>query len=138
MSSGKVIELVGKPVQREVFKNDESAVNLGDRNTFTHALYVDDEEVGFDGGICTVVRLEEDGTYYIQCNVSMILRDGTIHAQPLIEEIEEKFPLRPPRPFYTAITGGTGAYRGARGEVYLDPTSPDTHYYTVYLDDADD
>lgn len=138
MSGRKVIELVGKPVQREAFKKKESEVSLGDRNTFTHSLYFGAEEVGFDGGMCTVVRLEEDGTYYIQCIVSMVLQDGTIHTQPLIEEIEEKFPLRPPRPFYSAITGGTGAYRGARGEVYLDPASPDIHYYTVYIDETVD
>jgi hypothetical protein len=123
----KVIKLVARPVRREVFKNGPDEVNLGDRSVFTHALYADEESVGFDGGTCTVVRLEEDGTYYILCNVSMMLPDGTISFQTFIDE---KFP---PPPFFAAITGGTGAYKGASGEMHIDPASPETHYYTLYL-----
>ncbi|MDR7301971.1 allene oxide cyclase barrel-like domain-containing protein [Haloactinomyces albus] len=130
--NGKVIKLVAKPVRRDVFKNGSSEANLGDRSMFTHALYLDEKEVGFDGGACTVVRMEDDGRYYILCNVSMMLPDGTIAFQTFVEE------SFPPPPFYAAITGGTGAYKGARGEMHIDPASPETHYYTIYLDGTDD
>ncbi|MEV4511724.1 hypothetical protein AB0K00_22465 [Dactylosporangium sp. NPDC049525] len=126
----KVVKYVARPVRREVFKNGDAEVNLGDRSVFTHDLFVDDEKVGFDGGVCTVVRLE-DGASYILCNVTMQLPDGTIAFQTFLDE---KFP---PPPFFTAITGGTGAYKGASGEMHIDPASPDTHFYTVYLDGTD-
>jgi hypothetical protein len=123
-----------KPLTREVYKNGDASAGteLGDRSVFSHALYADGEEVGFDGGSCTIVRKEGDGRPYMLCNVSMSLPDGTLHYQTFMEE---KFP---PPPFHTAITGGTGAYAGARGEMYVDPASPDTHYYTVHLEGVDD
>ncbi len=125
----KVIKLVARPVRREVYKNGEEEVNLGDRSVFTHELSHDGEVVGFDGGSCTVVRLE-DGHSHIVCNVSMNLPDGTIAFQTFVEEVF------PPPPFFAAVTGGTGAYRGARGEMHIDPASPETHFYTLYLDEA--
>lgn len=123
----KVIKLIAKPVRREVFKNGSSEVNLGDRSMFTHALFLDGEEIGFDGGNCTVVRIGDDGDYYILCNVSMMLPDGTLSFQTFVQEVF------PPPPFYAAITGGTGAYAGARGEMHIDPASPDIHHYTLYV-----
>lgn len=129
-NQGTVIKLVAKPLRREVFPNGDAEVNLGDRSVFTHELFRDDERVGFDGGVCHVVRLDEDA-YYILCNVSMQLPEGTISFQTFIQEVF------PPPPFYASITGGIGAYKGARGEMHIDPASPDTHYYTMYLDGTD-
>lgn len=125
--NGTTIKFVAKPERREVFKNGSGEVNLGDRSMFTHGLYSDGEKVGFDGGSCTVVRIEDDGTYYILCNVSMMLPGGTIAFQTFVEE------TFPPPPFYGAIVGGTGNFAGVTGEMHIDPASPDTHYYTLYL-----
>lgn len=125
--SPEVIKLVAKPLVREVFKSGDAEVNLGDRSVFTHQVLHGDEPVGFDGGVCTVVRIEEDGGYYILCNVSMMLEEGTLSFQTFVKEVF------PPPPFYAAITGGTGAFAGARGEMHIDPASPDTHFYTLKL-----
>ena len=125
----RVIKLVARPVRREVYKNGEEDVNLGDRSVFTHELSLDGEVVGFDGGVCTVVRLEDDHSYIV-CDVSMNLPDGTIAFQTFVEEVF------PPPPFFAAVTGGTGSYRGARGEMHIDPASPETHFYTLYLDES--
>ena len=124
----RTIKLVAKPITREVYKNGNAEVNLGDRSVFTHQLYRDDVDVGFDGGECTVVRIEEDGTYYILCHVSMMLPEGTITFQTFVQEVF------PPPPFYAAITGGTGEYHGASGEMHIDPASPDTHFYAIHLE----
>lgn len=97
----QVIKLIARPVRREVYKNGDDEVNLGDRSVFTHELSLDGETVGFDGGVCTVVRLDE-GRSYIVCNVSMNLPEGTIAFQTFVEEVF------PPPPFFAAITGGTG------------------------------
>lgn len=126
----KIMKLIARPVRREVYKNGTDEVNLGDRSVFTHELSLDGEVVGFDGGVCTVVRLD-DGHSQILCNVSMSLPDGTIAFQTFVEEVF------PPPPFFAAITGGTGDYRGASGEMHIDPASPDTHFYTLYLDGAE-
>lgn len=126
-ASETVIKLVARPQVREVYKNGPDEVNLGDRSVFTHQVLKDGQPVGFDGGVCTVVRKEEDGSYYILCNVSMMLDEGTMSFQTFVQEVF------PPPPFYAAITGGTGAFAGARGEMHIDPASPDTHFYTVYL-----
>jgi hypothetical protein len=127
---GTVIKLIAQPVRREIFKNGDAEVNLGDRSVFTHTLSIDGEEVGFDGGVCTVVRIA-DGVPHIVCNVSMQLPDGTLNFQTFMED------HTPPPPFFTAVTGGTGAYRSARGEMHIDPASPETHYYTIHLDGTD-
>lgn len=126
-ASETVIKLVARPQVREVYKNGSEEVNLGDRSVFTHQVLKEDVPVGFDGGVCTVVRKEEDGAYYILCNVSMMLDEGTISFQTFVQEVF------PPPPFYAAITGGTGSFAGARGEMHIDPASPDTHFYTIYL-----
>lgn len=125
--STQTINYVAKPIRREVFKNGSAEVNLGDRAMFTHALFSDDEEIGFDGGSCTVVRIEDDDSYYILCNVSMMLPEGTISFQTFVQEIF------PPPPFYAAITGGTGAYAGVGGEMHIDPASPTIHHYRLHL-----
>ncbi|HXA59569.1 MAG TPA: hypothetical protein VNW94_10445 [Streptosporangiaceae bacterium] len=126
----QVIKLVARPIRREVYKNGPDEVNLGDRSVFTHELSRDGEKIGFDGGACTVVRLE-DGQSHIVCNVSMDLPDGTLSFQTFVAEVF------PPPPFFAAITGGTGAYRSASGEMHIDPATPDTHFYTIYLDKAE-
>lgn len=117
-----------KPIRREVIKNGADEVNLGDRSVFTHALFSEEnEEIGFDGGTCTVVRLGADGSYHILCNASMTLPDGSISFQTFIQEVF------PPPPFHAVITGGTGSYAGARGQMHIDPASPDTHHYTLSI-----
>ncbi len=128
--NSQTVKLVAKPLVREVFKNGDAEVNLGDRSVFTHQVLRDGEAIGFDGGSCTVVRIEEDGGYYILCNVSMMLDEGTLSFQTFVKEVF------PPPPFYAAITGGTGAFAGAQGEMHIDPASPDTHFYTIYLTTA--
>jgi hypothetical protein len=124
----KVIKLVSRPGQREVFPRRQGEPGLGDQSVFTHDVYRDDERVGFDGGVCTVVRIDDDGTRHILCTVNMSLPEGTLTFQTFMPE------TFPPPPFYTAVTGGTGAYAGARGEMHIDPASPDTHYYTIHLE----
>ena len=62
--------------------------------------------------VCTLVELGSNpftGTY--ECSGSIALKDGTITMQG---------PFVPAQPEGTAaITGGTGAYRGARGEIVV-------------------
>jgi hypothetical protein len=76
----------------------------GDRVGFGDKLTGDD--TGFDRGICTVV-----GTRHARqalCNIEVQLSKGTLSAQGLIAQA-------PGAKVRLAVTGGTGAYAGARG-----------------------
>jgi hypothetical protein len=87
--------------------------SLGDRLIFTSDLF--DEEnrlVGRDGADCVVVRLDQSAPpaeqQIVQCVITVELPDGQISVQGLAQGTESFF----------AVTGGTGAYRTARGEAF--------------------
>jgi len=126
--AGPVISLVARPVTLERIARSESQPSLGDQTIFTNDVYRDEEKVGFDGGVCTIVRIDDELGPIINCNVTLSLPEGTITAQVMKDDVI------PPPPFHSAITGGTGAYQGARGQIYIDPNSPEVHFYTVYLE----
>ena len=85
--------------------------SLGDRLVFTSDLF--DEAgsgVGRDGADCVVVRLDPSAPpqeqQVVQCSITVELPDGQLTFQGLARGTENTF----------AVTGGTGAYRTARGE----------------------
>jgi hypothetical protein len=69
--------------------------------------------VGFDGGVCTVVRVDDAvaGSGILQCLVTTSLKGGTITTQGL--ETVKSLALAGTE--VAAITGGTGRFRSARG-----------------------
>jgi hypothetical protein len=85
----------------------------GDRNVFTADLYEGDRRVGFDGGFCTVVRIHPDGSSTLQCLGTNSLPYGQLTVQGFVN-VSAEGELQP---FELAITGGTGGYRTARGQV---------------------
>jgi hypothetical protein len=118
-----VIKLIAKP-RKAAALGDSS---LGDRIVFSHDLYQDGRKVGMDGGVSTVVRVDDD-VRSLLCTMTMRLKDGSISLQALLED------AFPPVPFYAAITGGTGLYSAAHGEMYVYPASPEEHCYRLYLE----
>jgi hypothetical protein len=80
--------------------------SVGDEDVFTADFYVGDEKVGFDGGVCKLVRLP--AVYH--CIATNSFAKGDLTAQFLADYTQSA-------PGHFAITGGTGAYRGASGEV---------------------
>jgi type II secretory pathway pseudopilin PulG len=88
--------------------------SLGDYQVFSHELFKDSRKVGTDGGTCTVTNVPTPGTSggtTSQCLVTSWLPKGQITTLGLVT-----FPAQGlPEPFTVAITGGTGAYRTARG-----------------------
>ncbi len=88
--------------------------NLGDRLVFTADVF--DEQgrrVGRDGADCVVVRIDPNALpaeqQTVECMVSMELPNGQITFQGLGQGPDNTF----------AVTGGTGAYRAARGEAVV-------------------
>jgi hypothetical protein len=88
--------------------------SVGDEDVFTADFYVGDEKVGFDGGVCKLVRLP--AIYH--CIATNSFAKGDLTVQYLADFTQSA-------PGHFAITGGTGAYRGASGEVtFVDHPDP--------------
>jgi hypothetical protein len=89
---------------------------LGDESVFSDNLLTGPggKRVGFDGGVCTVVRVDDAaaGSGILHCVVTMSLKGGTITLQGL-NTVKN---LAPVGTELTAITGGTGRYQAARGQ----------------------
>jgi hypothetical protein len=89
--------------------NPKRAPHLGDRLGFGDTISGDD--TGYDRGVCTVV-----GRPQLLCTVQVQLSKGTLTVQGMLPERATKVPV--------AITGGTGAYNGARGTALVTDSSP--------------
>jgi hypothetical protein len=97
-------------------------LSLGDQRVFTDDLFQDGRRVGQDHGYCTVTRITGTApsrTVTSECLATAILPRGQITAQGTATGPEQGAPP----PFANAVTGGTGAYRTARGEVRISPIS---------------
>ena len=86
--------------------------SIGDRLVFSAAIFdTNGQRIGRDGADCVIVRIDPTAPpaqqQVVQCMISVQLPDGQITVQGLAQGTEN----------YFAVTGGTGAYRQARGEV---------------------
>jgi hypothetical protein len=98
---------------------------LGDQIVFTNRLLKGDTEVGHEGAVCTVSSAERQEA---QCVATFSLRGGQITAQALIH-------LGDLTPYAVAITGGSGKYEGAEGEIEVQPVSQDSEIHIFHLKD---
>jgi Allene oxide cyclase barrel like domain len=78
----------------------------GDQDVFNGKFFAGDKQVGTDGGVCTLVELPS----IYHCNATNWFDKGQLTVQFIAD-------FSSPEPGHFAITGGTGAYRGATGEV---------------------
>jgi hypothetical protein len=102
---------------------------LGDSNIITEDVYRNGKKVGTSDLQCTMVRLDLAKHFFAaQCFNTTVLPDGQITAQGYVtsNEIEKV-------PFKQAITGGTGAYRNARGELTVDEAGDGPAHLTFDL-----
>jgi Allene oxide cyclase barrel like domain len=92
-------------VQVDLGKNGPS---VGDERIFADALLdAKGKKVGHDAGVCTFTTLIPPEA---ACHITFFLPGG---------EIATQFLNAPPPRKLAAIVGGTGAYRGARGEAII-------------------
>jgi hypothetical protein len=75
---------------------------------------------GFALAVCTAI-----GRHGLLCTLHAQLSKGTITAQGLLPERARDTPI--------AITGGTGAYDGARGTALVTDVNPTTSEFTLNL-----
>jgi hypothetical protein len=86
--------------------------SVGDQFLFTSKLLKGGDEVGHDAVVCTIVSLERQEA---QCVATAWFSDGQITAQVLVN-----FAEGPPA---VPITGGSGEYKGAEGEIHIRPVT---------------
>jgi hypothetical protein len=85
---------------------------LGDEFIFHDDLRKDGNKIGHNRGVCTVTSVEEGTAGEFQCDVTFSFEKGQIATQGLAQPTGE-FPDR----FSFPITGGSGKYEGAGGEI---------------------
>lgn len=116
----RVIHLTERAVAVSFQDADPPGPSLGDRLIFSSNLY--DKKgnlVGRDGADCLIVRVDPSSPpgeqQTVQCVISVDLFDeGQITVQGLAQGTENLF----------AVTGGTGAFRTAKGEAFAKDIVP--------------
>jgi hypothetical protein len=111
----EVIRVTEIIVQEAGIDLGEPGDGLGDQFVFSGDLFRHGEKVGIDGGVCTIVRLEPRVSATSQCVATAELPKGQITVQGLLTFSEET----EGEPSRLAITGGTGNYRTAHGELIV-------------------
>jgi hypothetical protein len=90
----------------------------GDELVFTSDLLIEGRKVGVNGGACQLVRLPA----LFQCVATHSLPDGQLTVQGINDFGQGN------GPYHFAITGGTGRYRRARGDVEFLLNTPDADH----------
>ena len=123
--SQKVIDLdVGNDgvVQTDVGRH---GLSVGDEFIYADKLFQGGKQVGQDGSSCQVTKLDGEKST-TNCVLSVQLPDGQITAQSLWTKGTDTVRM--------AVTGGTGAYRGATCELTCNDIQTPHETYRITLD----
>jgi hypothetical protein len=123
----RTLRLVTKLVDEERVDVAPEGDSLGDQFVLTSDLFRDGQRVGEGHVVCTLTRLVERVSATLQCLGTLVLPAGqiTIQGAPTFTDGPSTFTL--------AITGGTGEYRTAHGQVRVRQVSPTEDRLTVQL-----
>ncbi|MCD9877339.1 allene oxide cyclase barrel-like domain-containing protein [Streptomyces guryensis] len=124
-SPGKVIDLAVR--NDGVVHTDvgDRGLSVGDEFVYADKLLRHGRQIGEDGSSCQVTRLHGE-KITTNCVLSVQLPDGQITAQSLWTKGAETVRM--------AVTGGTGAYRGATGELTCNRIQTPHETYRIELD----
>jgi hypothetical protein len=126
--NGRVFRVISREVDSAEINLGPRAFGLGDRFVFTDNLFKRGERVGTDHGECVTTRIQgQSGTF--QCLVTAVFRRGQITVQGAVTFSDDT------SPFTVAITGGTGKFRDAAGEVVVDESAGAYTVLTFHLED---
>ena len=104
----EVLELKVENDQYAALDLNQAGASVGDMDVYSGNAVKDGREVGRGGGSCQVTHVAGDKVT-MQCVITMELEHGSVTMQ--------SFWTRGASPLDMAVTGGTGAYRNARGTV---------------------
>jgi hypothetical protein len=115
-----VIKVFAPTVQLKLIDLGDPGFSLGDESVFSDDLLTskNGSMLGVDGGVCTVTRVGNAAaaTGTLQCLVTFSLNGGQIATQGLNQLTDGQFTGTQT----AAITGGTGRFSGARGQVVVE------------------
>jgi hypothetical protein len=124
----RTLRLVATEIQSEFLDLGAPGPSLGDEFVFSETLSRRGREVGESGGVCTATQVTPPyDVITFHCVATLSLRRGQITLQGLIEVQSED----DSGPFTVAITGGTGAFRGAGGEARIRDVDEMTTIYKL-------
>lgn len=124
---GDVIRLVSTNASETNLDLGETGEGAGDRFLFAADLLKGGEKVGDEGGECAIVQIVERVAATAHCIATLSLPGGQITLQGLVAFTDES------EPFTVAVTGGTGRYREADGEMTIETVSDTEERYTIRL-----
>jgi hypothetical protein len=97
---------------------------LGNEIVLSQKLLQGANQVGHDGSVCTEVSVARQEA---QCIATYSFPGGQITAQALVI-------FGSTAPYDGSITGGTGKYEGAKGELHVQNVSPTEGILTFHLE----
>ena len=129
----RVIKLFATTVQFKQLDFGDSGFSLGDE-----IVLADDvlnrqggTKVGVDAGVCTVVRVDNatTATGTLQCPVTLSVQGAQLFTVGLVQIVNGAMGGTQ----VVAVSGGTGRYLGAAGEMKLQFLTPTETNYTITL-----
>jgi hypothetical protein len=121
----ETIRVVAITVGEEFLDLGAEGLSLGDQGVSSEKLLKGGEEVGHSGVVCTVTSVEREE---LQCAATAWFDGGQITVQGLIG-------FGAGEAFVFPITGGSGKYKGAEGEVHVRDVSDTKSILTFRLED---
>jgi hypothetical protein len=126
-STAKTLRLAAVTIQATTLDLGAAGLSQGDESITTRELLLDGQEVGTSHLVATVT-LVAGADSQSQTVATFDLPDGQLTAQGLVTASQTTNRL-------AAITGGTGAYRQAGGQVTVTRTGPTTADITLVVRD---
>jgi hypothetical protein len=125
---GRTFRVVEKFDELAFVDAGDEGPSLGDTLIFHANLLKRGNKVGHSGGVCTLTSLEE-GPGEFQCNATYWFENGQITVQGLLQPTGQF-----PELFVIPVTGGSGAYQGAGGELHETQESETRSVLRFHLD----
>ncbi|MER5602726.1 hypothetical protein [Streptomyces sp. NPDC002265] len=131
MGRDRVITLIGRLAEQTRFPvNSDGSPAQGDRTVFRSNLFdLNDNPVGNTAGTCTTTRVDNGGAEV--CNVNYNFPGGQLTVQGMV--FGNLIPGPPPS-FDNAITGGTGVFDRAHGQIHAETIGMGVRRFTIDLD----
>jgi hypothetical protein len=123
----QVIQLVVKGVQETSVDLGKKGFSQGDQEIVGLNVFRGGKKIGEAGQVCQFVRVTKSSATDL-CQIALSLPKGQVTAQGLV-----KSTAAGPGTFFLAITGGTGAYQTAHGQMKITATTTNEVPVTLYL-----
>lgn len=109
--SGNVLRFVSTNPQNTDLDLGDPGLSPGDRQVFRNTAVRDGKQIGYEVGEAVIVEASDTGLT-ASVTSTLVLADGTVTLSAVFVEDFATGPTG----LTGAVTGGTGRYRGARGE----------------------